>query len=166
MGRMLGVLRILALVLVVASGSSLNAQYVRDLMPKCPLAGLPMEEKVWSPDCQSYFVNHAMDYRLLKPWTTEIFSISLAPGEKSTMRDARKMFLLTDDPTEQVRAQILSHCPTCWLMDLFATKWLDSERILLTAAVRRGRSEVYQVQYAVIAKSGNIVLAPKSWPPP
>jgi hypothetical protein len=137
-----------------------------NIVPKCPLADLPMGQKTWSPDCQSYFVNHAVDYRLLKPSTTEIFTTSLAQGENSTMRDERKMFLLANDPTEQLRAEIPSHCPTCWLMDLFATKWLDSERILLNAKVTRGRGETYDLQYVVVARSGKILLAPKSWSSP
>ena len=160
-------LRSIALLSFVALGTTLQAQHVRDVTPKCPLASLQMEQKVWSPDCQSYFVNHAVDYRLLKSSTTEIFTISLAQGEKSTMRDERKMFLLENDPTERVRAEILvAHCPTCWLMDLFATKWLDSERILLNAKVTRGRGETYQLQYVVVARSGKILLAPKAWPSP
>jgi hypothetical protein len=150
---------------LVGLGSALQAQYVQDIVPKCPLAAIG-DYKTWSPDCRFYFVNHAVDYRLLKPSTTEIFTTSLAQGEKSTMRDERKMFLLENDPTERVRAEILSHCPTCWLMDLFATKWLDSERILLNAKVTRGRGETYQLQYVVLAKSGKILLAPKAWPSP
>jgi hypothetical protein len=143
---MLVAIRSSTLFLFIAWDTALHAQYVQDIVPKCPLADLPMGQKTWSPDCQSYFVNHAVDYRLLKPSTTEIFTTSLAQGENSTMRDERKMFLLANDPTEQLRAEIPSHCPTCWLMDLFATKWLDSERILLNAKVTRGRGETYDLQ--------------------
>ena len=163
---MLVVLRSSTLFLFVLLVTAVQAQYIKDIVPKCPLAGLSIEQKTWSPDCRSYFVNHAADYRLLKPWTTEIFTISLVPGEKSTMRDERRMFLLMHDPTEQVRAQIVSHCPTCWLIDVFATNWLDSERIIVTARVKQGRGKMYQLQYAVAARSGKILLAPKAWPSP
>ena len=66
-----------------------------------------MEQKVWSPDCQSYFVNHAVDYRLLKSLDHRTFSLSsLAQGEKSTMYATNeRCFCLMNDPTERVRSR-------------------------------------------------------------
>jgi len=72
---------------------------------------------------------------------------------------------VTFDPTTRIREDIVSHCPSCALADIRATRWIDNERLLVVARVHReigGRA--YILEYGVMAKTGRILLSPRPWP--
>jgi hypothetical protein len=177
MWRMARALRSIAAFLFVVTGIVLQAQYVRDVVPKCPFARFG-DYRIWSPDCHSY-IEHRVRH-LGRSLNEEFFSNGPQPvhpsvpvvfttpptSEEHWTISERGIEFVAHDSSEQVRANIASHCPGCSLGDIRATKWLDSERMLLFARAITIRGETYDLQYVVVARSGKILLAPKSWPSP
>jgi hypothetical protein len=172
MRRVAAMARSITMFLVVAPGIALQAQYVQDIVPKCAFAGLG-DYRIWSPDCHSYIVHKRLRRTLNEelfvngpqgdPSIPIVFTTPPTAGERWKISERGTQFV-AHDPTENVRCEAVLHHPGCWLMNIRGTRWLDSERILLMATVSCTRGEVHQLQYAVVAKSGKILLAPKPWP--
>ena len=160
--------------LLMAFGTALRAQYVQDIVPKCPFAKL-RDYRMWSTDCHAYFVPRHFGEKTLNeelrfangpqiaPFITVVFTTPPDAHEHWSIRENGVEYV-AHDPTVEVREDIVERCLGCALMTVLGTRWLDSERIVLIATVANLRGEVYQLQYAVVAKSGRIIHAPDSWP--
>jgi hypothetical protein len=164
-------LRRVVLLLLVAAGSTVQAQYVRDIVPKCRFARLD-DSRVWSPDCRAYFEHEHFSRMTLSwerfpngpqgaPFIPVVFTTPPSADEHWFTRE-RGVEYVAHDPTTKIREDIIARCPSCSLMKVSGTKWLDSERMVLIATVANVRGEVYQLQYSVVAKSGKMISAPRS----
>jgi hypothetical protein len=166
-------LRSITVFLLMAFGTALRAQYVQDIGPKCPFATL-RDYRMWSPDCHAYFVPRHFGEKTLNeelrsangpqgaPFIPVVFTTPPDAHEHWWIRENAVEYV-AHDPTVEVREDIVERCLGCTLMTVLGTRWLDSERMVLIATVANLRGEVYQLQYAVVAKSGQIIHAPDSW---